>query len=75
MNKLLVSIAAGVLGMATSAMAADMPVKAKKAAEKLTFPRLSRSECQEATPTEACYFSEDDVEGISAKSIEIGRKV
>jgi uncharacterized protein (TIGR02001 family) len=33
MNKLLVSIAAGLLGMATSAMAADMPVKAKKAAE------------------------------------------
>jgi len=34
MNKLMVSIAAGLLGMATSAMAADMPVKApKKAAE------------------------------------------
>src|SRR5215470_19048204 len=34
MNKLIVSIAAGLLGMATSAMAADMPVKApKKAAE------------------------------------------
>jgi len=34
MNKLLVSIAAGVLGMATSAMAADMQVKApRKAAE------------------------------------------
>jgi len=33
MNKLLVSIAAGVLGMATSAIAADMPVKARKAAE------------------------------------------
>jgi len=34
MNKLMVSIAAGLLGMATSAMAADMPVKApRKAAE------------------------------------------
>ena len=33
MNKLMVSIAAGLVGMATSAMAADMPVKAKKAAE------------------------------------------
>jgi len=34
MNKLIVSIAAGLLGMATSAIAADMPVKApKKAAE------------------------------------------
>jgi uncharacterized protein (TIGR02001 family) len=33
MNKLMVSIAAGLLGMATSAMAADMPVKAKRAAE------------------------------------------
>jgi uncharacterized protein (TIGR02001 family) len=32
MNKLIVSIAAGVLGMATSAMAADMPVKAPRAA-------------------------------------------
>ena len=30
MNKLMVSIAAGLLGMATSAMAADMPVKAPK---------------------------------------------
>jgi Bacterial protein of unknown function (Gcw_chp) len=34
MNKLIVSIAAGLLGMATSAIAADMPVKApRKAAE------------------------------------------
>ena len=32
MNKLMVSIAAGLLGMATSAMAADMPVKAVKKA-------------------------------------------
>jgi Bacterial protein of unknown function (Gcw_chp) len=33
MNKLMVSIAAGLLGMATSAMAADMPVKAPRVAE------------------------------------------
>ena len=33
MNKLMVSIAAGLLGMATSAMAADMPVKAKRVTE------------------------------------------
>jgi hypothetical protein len=33
MNKLMVSIVAGVLGMATSAMAADMPVKAKRMVE------------------------------------------
>jgi uncharacterized protein (TIGR02001 family) len=36
MNKLLVSIAAGVLGMATSAMAADMPVKAPRRAAEVS---------------------------------------
>jgi uncharacterized protein (TIGR02001 family) len=33
MNKLMVSVAAGLLGMAASAMAADMPVKAKRVVE------------------------------------------
>src|SRR5215470_680300 len=33
MNKLMVSIAAGLLSMGTAAIAADMPVKARKAAE------------------------------------------
>ena len=36
MNKLIVSIAAGLLGMATSAIAADMPVKAPKRAAEVS---------------------------------------
>jgi uncharacterized protein (TIGR02001 family) len=36
MNKLMVSIAAGLLGMATSAIAADMPVKAPRKAVEVT---------------------------------------
>src|SRR5215468_7668857 len=36
MNKLIVSIAAGLLGMATSAIAADMPVKAPKRAVEVS---------------------------------------
>jgi uncharacterized protein (TIGR02001 family) len=36
MNKLMVSIAAGLLGMATSAIAADMPVKAPKRAVEVS---------------------------------------
>src|SRR5215470_7671722 len=36
MNKLIVSIAAGLLGMATSAIAADMPVKAPKKAVEVS---------------------------------------
>jgi uncharacterized protein (TIGR02001 family) len=36
MNKLMVSIAAGLLGMATSAMAADMPVKAPRKAVEVS---------------------------------------
>ncbi len=37
----------------------------------LTFPRLTSPACESEAETDACYFSDDDVDGLSAQSLRI----
>ena len=38
---------------------------------ELRFPELTSSTCMEVAPVDACYFSEDNVVGLSAKSLHV----
>jgi hypothetical protein len=49
----------------------DTAPNEKEALGTLTFPRLNRAACTSKPPTESCYFSFNDLEGVSDESMSI----